>query len=713
MAVGFTRDAHDGADLKPHQDEASDDTRVQAPEESTPDGQAPHGRHITLAPDTTLTIGSEPSNQLVLAGDDVEPHHARILTDATGEATITDLAQASGTYVNGMGVENARLAPGAEVRIGPHRFVFTGTELVQYGESNNVRVDAIDLTQSVRVGGIGPIGGRTKLLLDRVSLTILPGTFVAIVGASGSGKTTLLGALNGQRPMKSGTVLYNGEDFYESVGDFCTSLGYVPQDDIVHKNLTVERALFYAARLRLPKDMKRKRIKQRITEVLDEVEMLPQRQQLISKLSGGERKRVNVALELLARPSIFYLDEPTSALDPGLDRKMMQLLRRLSDRGHTIVLVTHATSNINLADYVCFLTSDGRLAFFGTPEELRRHFQTSDYAEIYNKLDADPDQWVQRFQQSPEYLKYIEGPRLQSRANADAERHERRKRHTRTICREHQVRQFRLLTQRYLHLIWHDRVNLLILLLQAPIIAGFIVILASSNSVHTVSTPTNPLHPTDYDAQRSLFIVAASAIWFGIINAAREIVKERPIYRRERAINLGVVPYVLSKVVVLGGLCIIQDYVLLWIVGQKTGFPTHGVIWSGTRGAFGEMYISLLLGSLVGLMLGLLVSALAPNTDRAVSLVPIVLIPQIIFSNVIFTLSGTLGDWISYLMPARWTMEALGSSVHLHDRFAAQPNPFYTADARHVLGWWAALLLLAIVFFCVTLFFQKRKDVLP
>ncbi|HLJ82459.1 MAG TPA: ATP-binding cassette domain-containing protein, partial [Ktedonobacterales bacterium] len=358
-----------------------DETSEGAPKEHTP-----YGRHATLAPGAMLTIGRDPSNQLVLDGEDVAPHHAYVTADPAGQVTITNLLHTSGTFVNGARVQRARLTPGVEVRIGSHRLVFTGTELLQYGETDNVRIDAIDLTQSVRAGGIGPLDGHDKLLLDHVSLTILPGTFVAIVGASGSGKTTLLGALNGQRPMKSGMVLYNGENFYEHEGDFNTSLGYVPQDDIVHKNLTVEKALFYAARLRLPKGTTRSEIKQRITDVLDAIDMLPQRKQLISKLSGGQRKRVNIALELLARPSIFYLDEPTSGLDPGLDRKMMQLLRRLADRGHTVVLATHATTNINIADYVCFLAPGGLLAFFGTPTELMRHFGKTDYAEIYNEL---------------------------------------------------------------------------------------------------------------------------------------------------------------------------------------------------------------------------------------------------------------------------------------------------------------------------------------
>ena len=673
--------------------------------------RTPDGRNIPIRNGQSLMIGRAPTNQIVLDGDDVAPHHARIARDDSGQVTISDLGRTTGTFVNGLGVEQARLVPGAELRIGSHRFTFTGNELTRHDEAKNVRIDAIDLTQWVKSDGIWPIGRKTKILLDNISLTILPGTFVAIVGASGTGKTTLLGALNGQRPMKSGKVLYNGEDFYQNVGDYCTSLGYVPQDDIVHKNLTVEKSLFYAARLRLPKETTRQQIKQRITEVLDDVELVDQRHQVVSSLSGGQRKRVNVALELLDRPAIFYLDEPTSGLDPGLDRKMMQLLRRLADRGHTVVLATHATSNINVADYVCFMAPGGKIAFFGTPDELKRHFGKIDYAEIYNEVDADPARWTGMFRQSPEYLKYIEGPRAQSRTQV-ATQPARQQRHSAKMCRSDQWRQFLLLTRRYFNLLIRDRMNLLILLLQAPIIAVLIVLIAASNSVHNVTTAGELANHTDYDAQRTLFIVVASAIWFGIINAAREIVKEAPIYKRERSVNLAILPYVLSKVVVLGCLCLVQDFLLLIIVGQKVGYPTRGVIWSGTQGGFAELYITLLLSSLVGLMMGLLISALAPNTDRAVSITPIVLIPQIIFANVIFTLSDTIGKWISYITPARWGMQAAGSIAGLNDRFAAQDKPFYTSDARHVLGWWAALVALTVAFFLITLIFQKRKDTL-
>ncbi len=244
----------------------------------------------------------------------------------------------------------------------------------------------------------------------------LPVAFVALVGGSGAGKSTLMDALNGLRPAQKGTVLYNNVDYYHAVAAFSTQLGYVPQDDIVHRDLTVERALYYAARLRLPSDFTKEQIQWRIDEVLEDVEMTERRKLLVSKLSGGQRKRVSIALELLANPGIFFLDEPTSGLDPGLDRKMMMLLRQLADRGRTIILVTHATNNINICDYVCFLAQGGRLAYYGPPNEAKTYFEKVDFAEIYSTLEPTkeqpdiPIQAEERFLASPDYQHYIANP---------------------------------------------------------------------------------------------------------------------------------------------------------------------------------------------------------------------------------------------------------------------------------------------------------------
>ncbi len=353
-----------------------------------------------------ISLGRSPDNTVILNHPQVSAHHAR-LEMVQGGYRIVDLRSTNGVYVNAQRMSNQLLKPGDEVRIGPFKLTYTGTQLTQQDESNSVRIDAIDLVK---------VGNKQTILLDDISLVVPPRKFVAIVGGSGAGKSMLMDALNGLRPAQKGTVLYNGQDYYKHLAAFSTQLGYVPQEDIIHRDLTVERALYYAAKLRLPSDFTEAQIKQRINEVLEDVEMSYRRNLLVSKLSGGQRKRVSIALELLANPSVFFLDEPTSGLDPGLDRKMMFLLRKLADRGHTIILVTHATNNINACDYVCFLCQGGRLAFFGPPNDAKTYFEKTDFAEIYSALEPTeqnkniPQEAEARFKTSPYYWQYVQTP---------------------------------------------------------------------------------------------------------------------------------------------------------------------------------------------------------------------------------------------------------------------------------------------------------------
>jgi ABC-type multidrug transport system ATPase subunit/pSer/pThr/pTyr-binding forkhead associated (FHA) protein len=685
------------------------------------------------APAGVVTIGRAPGNTILLDHPVVSRQHAELAFDARSNVyTLADKGSTSGTFVNGQRISGrVRLAPGNEVRIGPFRFVFDGTQLTQFDESNNIRVDAFDLYKVGDVGGLKKLlgSGKPTVLLNHLSFSIAPRKFVAMVGGSGAGKSTLMDALNGLRPAQQGVVLYNGNDYYRNLASYSSSLGYVPQDDIIHKDLTVERALYYAAKMRLPDDTTDQQIEQRIKEVLADVEMTHRRKLLISKLSGGQRKRVSIAVELLARPSVFFLDEPTSGLDPGLDRKMMFLLRRLADRGHTIVLVTHATNNISACDYICFLAQGGRLAYYGPPDEAKRFFGKTDFAEIYSELEPSddhpnaPTEWEQRFRNSPDYQKYVVRPMQQSQQLTQAAQSQRQA----TLPqpkRGDPVRQFFLLSRRYAELLRNDRGNLAILLLQAPIIAAILIFLTNSNIFNHFK------FGNDIDAQTPLFIMAAAAVWFGTINAAREIVKEGAIYQRERTVNLGLFPYVMSKVFVLCILCLVQSALLLVLVGLKSGYPDSGVILPAPL----EMYISLVLTSIGGLMMGLAISATAPNTDRAMSIVPLILIPQIIFAGNTFKLTSST-EWISYIIVTRWGLVALGSTVHLHSNACPPdftdppcgtdprtgqtisainptqtPDNFYGHDPQHLLGAWLALLILIAVFLVITIYFQKRKD---
>ncbi len=655
-------------------------------------------------------------------------------------------------------VSNQPLRPGDEIRIGPFNFTYTGTQLTQRDESGGIRIDALGLYKE---------GSKKTIILDNISIAIPQRKFVALVGGSGAGKSTLMDALNGLRPAHKGTVFYNGKDYYQHLAAFSTQLGYVPQDDIIHRDLTVERALYYTARMRLPDDFTEEQIHQRIDEVLDDVEMKFRRKLLVSKLSGGQRKRVSIALELLANPSLFFLDEPTSGLDPGLDRKMMFLLRKLADKGHTIILVTHATNNINACDYICFLAQGGRLAYFGPPNEAKAYFGKTDFAEIYSALEPTeenpniPLEAENRFKASPQFQQYV----VTSLNKSPAAQADRQPETTGVIPpkRGNPWRQFSLLSLRYLELLKNDVVNLLILILQAPLIALILYLLLTPGG-HGIFDPTTiagcQLHPpilppitksvsnsascqnqvnqflllgntesqalqltqayiipgAGNDSQKYLFIMAFAAAMFGIVNGVREIVKEAPIYRRERTVNLGIVPYMFSKIMVLGLLCLIQSAVLVLVVNLAAPIQ-QGIILPAPV----EIYITMALTALAGLMLGLMISAIAPNNDRAVSLIPLLLVPQVIFSGILFKLDGPFLQAFGSLFAVRWGMAAAGSSIGIHgdkiggDSWTYQGTLFSTnsqTDATlHLLLCWFVLVAMIFILGGLTAYFLKRKDI--
>ncbi|MCZ7674259.1 MAG: ABC transporter ATP-binding protein [Chloroflexi bacterium] len=245
----------------------------------------------------------------------------------------------------------------------------------------NYRLDATNLTRIVSIGGLTQklSGGSTqRIILDDVTLSIHPREFVALVGGSGAGKSTLMKAMSGFTPANSGQVLVNGDDLYANFGAYRSILGYVPQDDIIHGQLTVYSALNYAAQLRLP-DAPPAEIETRIQRVIQEVELVGHEEKQVQSLSGGQRKRVSIAVELLAEPGLFFLDEPTSGLDPGLEKKMMYTMRQLADNGRTIILVTHATANIDQCTQVAFMSEGGKLAYFGPPKDALVFFQATDF----------------------------------------------------------------------------------------------------------------------------------------------------------------------------------------------------------------------------------------------------------------------------------------------------------------------------------------------
>lgn len=612
---------------------------------------------LDLRGQPTVTIGRDPGNSLTLDHPQISRYHARLELQQDGALRVTDLNSTNGTFVNGQQLRGTTtVSSGTTLAFGPYQLVYQNGQLVKATEDGTVRIDCLHLSKTVADG---------KVLLNDLTFSILPREFVCIVGGSGAGKSTLLDALSGVRPANGGEVRYNGADYYSRMDAYRSAIGYVPQDDIVPTELPVESALYYAAKLRLPPDTAEAEVRARVEEVMDDLGLTARREVPIKNLSGGQRKRVSIGAELISKPTLFFLDEPTSGLDPGLEGRMMQLLRKLADQGRTVILITHATQNVDLCDNIAFLAPGGYLAYYGPPKEALTYFGAEKFADIYTTIEAEQSMavWPQRFASTSQFQQHVAarltaaGIGLNGAAGATGAHQvalTTAQSRPPASRRDSGVRQFGILMRRYLETVRRDRSNLLTLLLvQAPLIA-LLITLAFRGDLFSTAPFVG-----DWSKGRTLaFLLAMVAVWFGTSNAAREIVKEAAIYARERRINLQIAPYIASKFFVLLGISAIQNSVLL-LPFLFTGASILQIPM---------LYISLVAGSIAGIAMGLMISAVAPNPDRASILVPLVLIPQIIFGGPLINTGGNfLVQWISQLMVTKWTWRSLGSTLRIDD----------------------------------------------
>jgi len=373
-------------------------------------------RQIPFAGQDRVQIGRDPSNDVMLEAPTVSRFHA--LVERVGQRyRVRDLSSSNGTFVNDRRIERESwVKAGDAIRIGPYRFVLGADQLVEYDETGGLRVEAIHLNKWVR---------KDLNLLKDISLVFNPREFVVVVGQSGGGKSTLVDAIAGYRLASDGMVRVNDINVYQDFAAIRDKIGFVPQKDIIHMELSVYQELDYAARLRLPPDTSPQERHQRVMEVLQDLDLVHRKDLQISGLSGGQQKRVSIGVELLTKPGLFFLDEPTSGLDPGTETALMHLMRRLADQGRTIILITHATKNVMLADKVVFLARGGYLAWFGPPEEALKFFdqyraerdrraRPMEFDEIYAILD-DPEKgkaedWARRFREHSAFHEYIVRP---------------------------------------------------------------------------------------------------------------------------------------------------------------------------------------------------------------------------------------------------------------------------------------------------------------
>ncbi|GAA1933057.1 FHA domain-containing protein [Kitasatospora viridis] len=625
----------------------------------------------------TVRIGRSHDNDLVVDDLAVSRHHAELRTGPTGAYEIADLGSHNGTYLNGSAVQRATIGPGDLLGIGHSVFCLVDGELQEFADTGDITLDVTDLVVTVADG---------RRLLDGISFPVGERCLLAVAGPSGSGKSTLLNALTGLRPADSGTVRYDGRDLYLDYAELRRRIGLVPQDDILHTQLTVRQALGYAAELRFPGDTAPAERAARVTEVIGELGLEQRADQVVSSLSGGQRKRVSVALELLTKPSLLFLDEPTSGLDPGMDRSVMQMLRALADDGRTVVVVTHSVLSLDLCDRLLLLAPGGRTAYYGPPGQALEFLGCPQWPQAFEEFETQEDRdWSGEYRASPEYRRYaapaVEPPTATPAAPPPLNQP--------TPQRWH--RQVGTLVRRYTAALAADR-TFVAIMVALPFVMGAMARALAGGKL------------TQNSALNALLLLCVGGVLTGAANAVRELVKERVIYRRERAVGLSRSAYLCSKVVVLGTVTVLQSVVLTMV-----GLAGVELRPQGGSGVFlpplAELTLAVALLSFTAMMLGLVVSALVGKEEVTMPLLVLLAIVQVVFCGALLRLNGVPGlDQVSWLVPSRWALAAMGGTVGLH---TIVPGTL-TADPlfRHAAHTWlldmGMLLVLSLAFGLLT-----------
>jgi ABC transport system ATP-binding/permease protein len=573
----------------------------------------------------TLRIGRAEDNDVVLSEPNVSWHHAELRPG--DPPTLVDLGSRNGVRLGNQPLAGAgALAPGIPAGIGPFSLRYEGGELVIVDERGGLSLSAQAV--SARVGRI--------TILHPTGLSVAPGEFAALIGPSGSGKTTLLKCLAGVGHPSGGRVLIGADPLELRL----TEVGYVPQSDVVHDQLTVREALLYAARLRLPSDTRRVEHLAAVEDVLADLRLEDHQQTRIGRLSGGQRKRVACGVELIGKPTMLLLDEPTSGLDPALEKRLMSTLRALADSGRGIVVVTHATSSLSMCNTVAVMGPGGHMLFCGSPRESLEHFQVPAYDEIYSALDLVevPQSTMEIVPARPPRP----GRQLLSGRSLLKQTSTLLTRYVRTFAREHRT--------------------VAILLGQAPVMGLLIGLLYPG---HLLAFPD--LQPTR--TAQFVFLLVTAAFWMGMIDSCREIVKERSIVMRELAVGVRLDAYVLTKALPLFALSVIQ--IALLVVVATALQPLHA-----GPGAYVSLATVLVLTSWSAVGIGLVVSTLARSVDQATSLIPLLLIPQLLFGGalVAYARMSVPIKAVADLMVSRWAFAAGGHIVAMNTRLAESPG---------------------------------------
>jgi ABC transport system ATP-binding/permease protein len=579
--------------------------------------------------------------QVVLDHPNVSRRHAAFeIVDGT--VVLRDLGGTNGTYVNGERLRGARhLSQGDRIDIGPFQLTFDGTALTKVGRIGNVELLVRGVSYDVRRGRAVKI---PKRILHGANLRILPSEFVAIIGANGSGKSTLMNIMAGRMLPSEGTVLLNDCELHANFQALKQNIAFVPQQDVLHEQLTLRQALDYTAQLRLPPDTTIEQRHAAVNDAARSVDLLDRLGQRIVTLSGGQRKSASLASEILNRPSLLLLDEVTSGLDERTDWQIMRLLRRLADDGITVVVVTHTLANVTeFCDKVICMGRGGQPTFVGTPSEVMEFFSVHRLGEVFDRMEMlGAECWRAKFEAGlSATINLPAAAEPQGSARRPAWRHPR---DPAFVTLLHVMRQTAILLHRNTALLLSDHRTLVMAAIQSVLIGGLM-----GYAFGNFGTGQERVNAEN----ALLLLLGLSAIWLGCNAASKDIVGELAIYRRENDINLSTAAFILAKYLVSCVFTVLQLAVVYVLVA---------VLAAGIPGYRLQQFVLLTIGAMAGTAMGLVISAFANTRDQATTIVPLALVPQLILAGVLVPKLPDLATAVAKIaVSGYWLTEAMKS----------------------------------------------------
>ncbi len=647
-------------------------------------------------PQNAVKIGRATDNDIVVPDVLASRHHATLVPAADGSAEILDNRSINGTFVNGQRVEAAGLRDGDVVTIGNVDLVFSGGTLVRRSETA-----AATRTGGLEVRGLTWTIEGNKTLLDNISTDARPGTLTAVIGPSGAGKSTFARQVAGLTHPTSGTVTFEGHDIHAEYASLRSRIGMVPQDDVVHGQLTVHQALMYAAELRLPPDTTRADREQVVAQVLEELEMTRQADTRVDKLSGGQRKRASVAMELLTGPSLLILDEPTSGLDPALDRAVMTMLRQLADAGRVVLVVTHSLTYLDVCDQVLLLAPGGKTAFCGPPADIGPAMGTTNWADIFSSVAGEPNEAHRRFveRSGPP------PPAPEAATPSDLGK----------PAKTSLKRQLFTIARRQVRLVVSDR-GYSAFLLFLPFIMGVLSLSVPGGGPDGASVgfglpiPALQGGASPNEPGQILVMLNVGAIFMGTALTVRALIGERAIFRREQAVGLSTTAYLLAKVGVFTAFAIVQSVIVTTITVLGKGWG-EGAVDSGAflHGRTLELFVDIAATCVAAAMTGLALSALARSAEQIMPLLVVAVMSQLVFSGGLIPVTDRVVlDQLSWVTPARWGFATSASTIDLTRLVPAPLMPDDTHWKHTPAAWLFDMAMLAVICIAYTAFVRWR-----